>query len=141
MTRELENTLSAVPIFSFPYATVGSSLQNGNKGKKKKDSTTDSSETSMVFFRGSMIDLDKLHQQLAVSESSTRHIKEKLVETEAEIERVKSRKMQLEKNALKDGTEIETLQATLNTATGEYSNRLVVSVTSLPKHFLIFSLF
>ena len=88
-----------------------------------------------------MIDLDKLHQQLAVSESSTRHIKEKLVETEAEIERVKSRKMQLEKNALKDGTEIETLQATLNTATGEYSNRLVVSVTSLPKHFLIFSLF
>ena len=79
----------------------------------------------MVFFRGSMIDLDKLHQQLAESESSTRHIKEKIVETVTETETVRSKKMQLEKNALKDGTEIETLQGELNTSTGEFSIDLV----------------
>ena len=101
-------------------ATTGSFLQNGGKGKKKRESSSVAADaSSMVFFRGSMIDLDKLHQQLAESESSTRHIKDSIIETEAEIERVKSRKMQLEKNALKDGTEIETLQATLNQETGK----------------------
>ena len=65
-----------------------------------------------------MIDLDKLHQQLAESRASIEETQMKIDDAEVAISLARDRKALLQKNALKDGTEIETLQAQLNESTG-----------------------
>ena len=75
----------------------------------------------MVFFRGSMIDLDKLHSQLEESKKAAADLQARITETEADIEKMMATKAELETRATKDQAEIETLQAQLDHANSKFS--------------------